>query len=125
MSKNSVFYNIGLCGGCGPNSTVAPDLSVGVISIPAAGSFTLTGDQNQGGALTPLSLSGTYTVDSSGRVALQSGASVAYILYLQTTNRGFLLSAGNDVGEGSIDGQSVGPFTAASLTGAFFLATTD
>jgi len=125
MSGNSVFYRIGLCRGCGTSSTVAPDLSLGVINVPAAGSFTLTADQNQGGTLTPQSFSGTYTVDSSGRVVLQAGALGAYILYLQTSNRGYLLSTGSDVGEGSIDGQSAGPFTTASLNGAFFLGTTD
>jgi len=125
MSGNIVFYSIGLCGGCGPSSTVAPDLSVGVINVPSAGSFTLTGDQNLGGTVTPQALSGTYTVDSSGRVALQSGGSTAYILYLQIAKRGFLLSTGSEVGEGSTDGQSVGPFTTASLAGAFFLVSTD
>src|SRR5207302_1094181 len=38
---------------------------------------------------------------------------------------GFLLSTGSEVGEGSTDGQSVGPFTTASLAGAFFLVSTD
>ena len=125
LSKNTVFYSIGLCGGCGPNGTVAPDLSVGVISVPSAGNFTLTGDQNLGGTVTPQSLSGAYTVDSSGRVALQSGGSTVYVLYLQTTDRGFLLSTGADVGEGSTDGQSAGPFTNASVTGAYVLASMD
>ena len=124
LSNNSVFYTIGLCGGCGPGSTVAPSLSVGVINVPTAGSFKLTGDKNQGGTLTSQSFSGTYTVDSAGRLVL-SGGPDTYIVYLESNNRGFLFTTGSDVGEGFVDGQSSGSFTNASLTGAYFLGTTD
>jgi len=124
LSGNSVFYSAGLCA-CGPGSTVAPDLSIGVINVSTAGSFTLTGDQNQGGVLTAQSLSGTYTVDSAGRVVLQSGASAPYILYLESANRGFLLTTGNEVGEGFFDPQKGSPFTNASLSVALAFGTTD
>ena len=124
LSGNSVFYSAGLCA-CGPGSTVAPDLSIGVINVSTAGSFTLAGDQNQGGVLTAQSLSGTYTVDSAGRVVLQSGASAPYILYLESANRGFLLTTGNEVGEGFVDPQKGSPFTNASLGVAISFGTTD
>lgn len=120
---NSVFYSAGLCVGCGPGSTAASDISMGVITVSTAGSFTLTGDQNQAGTLTSLSDSGSYTVDASGRAVLQGGGASSYILYLETTGRGFLLTTGSEVGMGFTDPQKGSPFTAASLSAVLSFGT--
>jgi len=121
---SNTFYSAGLCA-CGPGSIVAPDLSMGIISVATAGNFTLTGDHNRGGTLTSLSSSGTYTVDSSGRAVLQAGAAGTYIIYLETTGRGFLLTTGSEVGEGFVDPQKGGPFTNASLSAALSFGSSD
>lgn len=120
---NTVFYSEGLCVGCGPGSAAASDLSIGIITVSTAGSFTLTGDQNQAGTLTSLSDSGSYTVDASGRAVLQGGGASSYILYLETTGRGFLLTTGSEVGMGFTDPQKGNPFTDASLSVAISFGT--
>ena len=96
---------------------------MGVMTVSTAGSFTLTGDENQAGTLTSLSDSGSYTVDASGRTVVQGGGGSSYILYLETTGRGFLLTTGSEVGMGFTDPQKGGPFTNASLSATLSFGT--
>jgi large repetitive protein len=125
ISGNNVVYSDGLCGGCGPGGTVAPNLTVAVIDITSAGNFTLTGDLDKGGTVTSQTFSGTYTADSSGRLLVTSASGGGVIYLVSSSQGGFFASSGNDVGIGFFEPQSGGPFTTASVTGTFSFGTTD
>jgi hypothetical protein len=127
LSGNDVFALAGLCGACGPSGTVAPHLSVGVVNISTPGSFTLNDDVNKAGALSTESHAGTYTVDSSGRVALTitPTSAVGGIIYLVSANQGFMVMFDNSVQTGTVEPQTAASFNNASLNGTFFFGTTN
>jgi hypothetical protein len=129
LSGNSVFYSAGLCGGCGPGGTVAPNLAVGVVSVTTPGSFSLTEDVNKGGTLSTPTLSGTYAVDASGRVIVTATSpppgGILAAVYLVSPNQGFVLSPSNSVESGFVESQTGSPFTNASLKATFFFGTTN
>jgi len=127
LNANMVLYAAGICpaGTCG--STV-PEITVGVMSIPSSGNFSLTGDQNNGGTLvSPFAFTGTYAVDSSGRTLLTRTGHVepGIGIYLVGANQGFFASTGSDAVIGFAEPQSGGPFTTASVNGTFSFGTTD
>jgi hypothetical protein len=124
ISGNNVVYSEGLCGGCGPGGTVAPNLTVAVINITSPGNFTLTGDQNKGGTVTSQTFSGTYTVDSSGRLLVSSTSGGGVIYLVSSSQGGYFASAGNDVGAGFVEPQTGGPFMTSSVSGTFSFGTT-
>lgn len=93
---------------------------VGIITFNGSGSFTGTIYENRGGTDSTNAVSGTYSVGASGRVALApTGETHPPIVYLTSANAGFILSGGNSVGAGTIDLQSGGPFSNASVSGHF------
>jgi hypothetical protein len=94
---------------------------VGLFSGDGGGNFNVNTNENTGGVLTLPSCTGTYTVDpSSGRVALTySGTACAEnVLYMVSTNEGFVMGTDTNVTVGFMENQS-GPFTAASLSGSY------
>lgn len=93
---------------------------IGLITWDGAGNFTLTADQNQGGTLTTVSYSGTYNVESDGRVTLtSSGESSPPIFYLSGPNQGFIVGMGFDFTNGQFFRQSGGPFGSSSFSGSY------
>jgi hypothetical protein len=73
-------------------------------------------------------LSGTYTVDASGRVLVTKTGKThpAVAIYLASSNTGFIASAGGtDVSFGFVEPQTSGSFSAASLSGPFSFGSTD
>ena len=126
LSGNDVFALAGLCGTCGPGGSVAPHLSVGAVNFPTPGSFTLNDDANKGGTLSTESHTGTYTVDSSGRVAITIAptSAVGGIIYLVSANQGFMVIFDNSVQTGTLEPQTGAPFNNASLNGTLFSGTT-
>lgn len=125
LSGNDVFALAGLCGSCGQGGSVAPQLSVGVVNISSPGSFTLNDDINKAGNLSTESHAGTYTVDSSGRVALTIAptSAVAGIIYLVSANQGFMVISDNSVQTATVEPQTAASFNNASLSGTFFFGT--
>jgi hypothetical protein len=113
----SVF---GLQGGTG-----TLDSQIGLITWDGNGNFTLTADQNQSGnptagTLTTVSYSGTYNVDSDGRVTLvSSGESLPPVLYLSGPNQGFMVGLGLDTPVGQFFQQSAGPFQSGAFSGSY------
>jgi plastocyanin len=97
-----------------------------VISVTTTGSFSLTNDINKGGNLSSQTISGTYTVDASGRAILTVPAQgVLAGIYLVSPNQGFVLTTSNSVESGFVEPQTGGPFTISSVTGTFFFGTTN
>jgi len=127
LNANSVFYAAGLCGSCPAAAPVAPSLAVGVFSSTMPGNFSLNRDINKGGTLSTQAITGTYTVDSSGRVLLtQTGAAAPFaVMYLASPNEGFVATTDRSVEAGFVEPQIGAPFFLNSLPGTYFVGTTN
>ena len=98
--------------------SATPDVMIGHGVFTAAGSgssFTLSADENVGGALTAPSYSGNYSVDPSGRVTL-SGTTFPAVMYLTTSNEGFVLGTDSSVKSGVLEAQVI---QAGGLSGTY------
>jgi hypothetical protein len=120
LDGNSVFYLTGL-------SLVgtATAASMETASADGSSSMSIKFYENRAGTMQVAStLTCAYAVEPSGRVTLssstQSCGSGAPVFYLTDVNAGFLVDAAPGVDTGSIEPQSAGPFTNASLSGSFF-----
>jgi len=115
LSAPSAGGAVGQFSGDGGNTYVA-DTSV-ILFSPSAGSFTLSGVDNEGGAFSPFSDSGTFTIDASGRGAF---VGFDFTVYVIDANDVFFLSTTlDDPVIGRLDPQSAGPFNAATISGGF------
>jgi hypothetical protein len=105
------------------DSTPKVEDQVGLVNADGAGGFTLTSDQNSGGAVSTLSSStGTYTVDpTSGRAPLsQSGFQNSDpVMYLVGPNQAFIIGADPAVSFGFMTPQSGQPFSSTALSGTY------
>jgi hypothetical protein len=115
LNSATLFYTQGL--GTTPGDSLT---TIGLATFDGAGNFTFTLDQNDSGVLSPQFGSGTYSVAGNGRTPLAGTGTHNPILYLTSSNQGFFLSTGGDVGAGVIEQQSVGPFSAASISGNYY-----
>jgi len=93
-----------------------------------AGTFNLQFDNVSGGVskLNQTVTGATYSVASNGRatVSYTSGGSMQnYVYYLDGANDGYILGLGNTAEFGFFQPQAAGPFTAATINGAFASAT--
>ena len=103
----------------------------GVLTLNAGGTISGTLNWNDLSASTsqnPAAVTGTYTVDPTGRVTISNltdGSSFtdSLYLYLDGQNGGLLLAAGQDgVFTGQVFQQQSGAFTAASFSGSYGLS---
>jgi hypothetical protein len=103
-------------------NSATPQSQVGLLTAaPATTSLTMSADQNAGGTLSSLlSLIGTYSVASNGRVTLANSgiATPDPVLYLVGQNQGFMIGSDPGVIFGFMESQTP-PFTAASLSGVY------
>jgi len=116
----SVFEQQQLDNGC---STPCPEATLGFITANGSGSFTFSGDDNDGSTMTTQSGSGTYTVASNGRVATtMNGVNHPPVFYLYAKNTGFMVESqgGQAVGVGLMEAQSGSNFNGSSLSGNFY-----
>jgi hypothetical protein len=122
LSAVSLIYVNGLTG-TGSGSS----MDAGLFSPDGAGNFTFSGDENNAGTISTLSFSGTYSVASSGRVLITKGGSTTpdILEYLVSPNKGFILFTDNQVMANFAEPVTGGPFTNASLNGAFSFGTID
>jgi len=90
---------------------------VGVFSGNSGGGFSLTSDQNAGGALTSPAGTGTYSVGTNGRVMLTGSGfqNSLPVLYMVNANEAFII--GTD--QPAVSFGFVAPQTSASLSGTF------
>jgi hypothetical protein len=97
-----------------------PEEQVGLFAWDGNGTFTVNGDQNDGGTMDAPSYSGTYSVASNGRVTLTAPEQAnSPILYLTGPNQGFVMGTYLNTTFGSIYNQSGSPFGTASLIGNY------
>lgn len=120
VSGAYVGYNSGL-GTTAGTSAVALLL----INAQANGNFSVTVDENDGGAVTTQpSTAGTYTASSTGRVTLTiPGSNHNPELYLVSPNKAFLLNTNGRVDSGFVESQTGGPFSASSVSGTYAFGT--
>jgi hypothetical protein len=95
----------------------------GIFTPDGNGNYSFSGDQSLGGTVGTVTVTGTYTVASNGRVQLISSGGTT-LFYLMSPNKGFILFTDAQVLSGFAEPQSGGPFTTASLTGTYCFATT-
>jgi hypothetical protein len=99
-----------------------PSISGGIASASGNGTqITLSLDQNVGGTVGTFSGSGAYSVASNGRVTL-SGSGLGSnppVLYLVTSNGGFVVGTDSAVSYGQFYPQVGSGFTNSSFDGAF------
>jgi hypothetical protein len=103
------------------NSPATATVMAGLITATGgSGTFTFSGDQNDGGTTTSQGTSGTFTVASNGRVLLAGGGSHNPILYLTASNQGFFFNTNGKVDFGMFQPQVGSSFTNSSLSGNFY-----
>jgi hypothetical protein len=96
--------------------------TAGLVTTNGTGSsIAFSEDQNQGGAISSLSQSGTYSTSSNGRVTLSLiGQSSTPVFYLIGQNQAFVVGSNAlAVDFGVIEPQSGSSFTNSSLSGAY------
>ena len=93
---------------------------MGLLTTDGNGNGSASIDQNDGGTLTQLHSSGTYTVAANGRVTLSSSFGTnPPIFYLVDHNQAFVVGTDNFVTSGILDTQSPSQFTNASILGTY------
>ncbi|HEX5424063.1 MAG TPA: putative Ig domain-containing protein [Candidatus Acidoferrales bacterium] len=103
-------------------STYVPDVAVVSISATGSGGFTMSLVDNQGGSVQNFGspISGTYTIDSYGRVLMNVGPPFSPVLYLIGQNSGVMVGTlQGDPTFAVFQPQSGGPFNASVLKGTF------
>lgn len=107
-------------------STYVPDVAVVSISATGGGTFTMSLVDNQGGTVQNFGspISGTYTIDSYGRVLMNVGPPFSPVLYLTGQNSGVMVGTlQGDPTFAVFEPQSGGPFNASVLKGTFLEGT--
>ena len=96
------------------------EAEAGLLTTDGQGNGSISLDQNDGGTVTQLHNSGTYTVAANGRVTLSSsfGANPP-VFYLTDRNQAFVVGTDSLVTSGILDAQSSAPFTNASILGTY------
>src|SRR3989440_9005785 len=90
MSGPSVLYVSGLCGSCGPGSTIASDLIAGIFTVSNSGSYSFNGDESKAGAISSFNYTAAVSVAPNGRVTALGGGRPP-LLYLVSPSRAFAM----------------------------------
>ena len=99
-------------------SSTGPIVDLATASANGSGSLTVTDNENNAGTFTTSSTALNYIVASNGRVTI-AGGSTPPVLYLYGPNQGFLVGTDANVEFGVLESQAAGPFSNASLSGAY------
>jgi hypothetical protein len=116
LSAKSILYTTGLGNNGG---TPVSRVNGGIFTVTSTGNFSFSGQQNDGGNISPQAATGTYSVASDGRVTLAGGGGGgAPLFYLVSANKGFALftdgSGTAHVESGFLEPQSGSPFSSSS-----------
>lgn len=97
-----------------------PAVTAGILTTTGnSATYTISADQNQGGAMGTLSESGTFAVTNGRALLTPTGGGSARVLYLVATNQAFAVGTNLGVDYGTIEPQAGTTFTSASLSGAY------
>jgi hypothetical protein len=109
LNGTAVYYLSGL-------GTSGTRTSLDIVTAAGSGTFSVTINQNDSGALASgSSSSGVYTVGANGRVLVSGISKHNGVIYLVAQNKGFGLGAGAHCESAFLAPQSGAPFTNASL----------
>jgi hypothetical protein len=97
-------------------------VDIALATANGTGGVTIKDNTNNAGTFSGGTTPLTYSVASNGRVTLMGGTTPP-VLYLYGQNAGFLVGTDVNVEFGAIEPQARGPFSAASLSGAFTFGT--
>ena len=112
LSGTSIFSTMGM--------GAIHDVTAGLYNFNGAGTATVLEDESNAGAVTLASTSSaSYSVESDGRVSVMTGGSTVSILYLVSSDEGFILNTDPNASTGFFEPQSAGPFTESSIDGNF------
>lgn len=106
----------------------SPFAQVGIFTFDGAGGASASFDENDGGTInTPTNetftgLSYTVTSAANGRITL-TGGGTPIIGYMISANSAFLAGTNTRADFGRLWAQAAGPFTAASVSGTYYLGT--
>jgi hypothetical protein len=124
LNAKSILYTTGL-----GNSSGSTDsrISAGILTPNGVSSFSFSGQQNDGGMISPQSVplgSITYSVALNGRVTFSGGGGSTPIIYLVSANKGFVLFTDSSttnahVASGFLEPQSGSAFTVLSANGTY------
>jgi hypothetical protein len=118
---NAVLQGSGVVTGTGltgSNSTVFAGL---LASTLGNGSATLSYTQNDAGTVSTNSSSGSYQVQSNGRVGFTGLGSRLAAAYLTGPNQGFIIGNDTAVTYGLLEQQTGAPYSASSIQGSYAL----
>jgi Putative Ig domain len=115
LQGSGVVTGTGLAGS---NSTVFAGL---LASSLGNGSATLSYTQNDAGTVSTNSLSGSYQVQSNGRVGFTGLGSRLAAAYLTGPNQGFIIGSDTAVTYGLLEQQTGAPYSASSIQGSYAL----
>ncbi|MGD0416478.1 MAG: putative Ig domain-containing protein [Terriglobales bacterium] len=108
------------------NTPATPEAQAGLITVTSPGSFTATVDDNDGGVMTSVVITGDYNVLSNGRMTLSNvtgctgGCGTQQpVFYLVGPNQGFLVGTDVKVDFGTLTPQTGSSFDASSLSGNY------
>jgi hypothetical protein len=119
MSGPSVLYVSGLCGSCGPGSTIASDLIAGIFTVSNSGSYSFSGDESKAGAISSFNYAATINVAPNGRVTALGGSQLPPLLYLVSPNKAFVMLVDGGIYAGFVEPQTGGPFSNHSANGVY------
>ena len=110
------------------NNGGSPQATAGFVTTNGSGTLSIAADQNQGGTMSTLCGSGTYSVATNGRMTLTSftqcggggGGGHNPVFYLVAKNQAFVVGTDNSVELGMMTPQVGSGFTVASLSGNYF-----
>jgi hypothetical protein len=103
-------------------SSTGPIVHIATASADGKGTITVNDNINNAGTFTTSSTVLNYMVASNGRVTL-SGDSTPPVLYLYGQNQGFVVGTDPNGTFGILEPQAAGPFSNASLSGAYTFGT--
>jgi Putative Ig domain len=121
LNTPSVLFTSGQTAAGGAASRV----ETGVFTPDGNGNFTFSGDLNSGGMVSTASSSGTYAVDSTGRILITNsgGSGPAIVMYMGLPGYSYCLSTDANVMLGNAEPQTGTPFNNATLSGIYSFGT--
>ncbi len=105
----------------GQDTSGKSSVLLGLLSGNGASTINATVNGNDGGSITTTSASGIYGVASNGRVSTNSIGNQLAVIYLISSNYGFVIGQDSAASSGLAENQAAGPFTAASFDSYFSL----
>ena len=114
-----------LSGQTAPGAGNSSRVVAGLFNSDGTSAFSFSGDRNSGGTIDTQTLNGGYAVAPTGRVVITSTGSLtpSFIAYLVSENEGLVISTDSSAMVGDVEPQTGAPFSNASLSGMYAIAT--